>query len=153
MPRYDFVCPKDSRKIEAFIKLSECDSAIVRCPLCEHRMVRARVYAFSTPQAQAVNWPYLSDALIPSDPALHAKYLKERRIRGDGDGGYQVLVESPQDYKHLCKEQGKPPVGDYETVSKSRARPWAKARARRRQEQGLKARAHERKRLKEAGLL
>lgn len=74
-------------------------------------------------------WPYRSDALVPKDRAMLAKYRREGRLVRDEAGAPQVEVRDEADYKRLCREQGVTQLGDYEKLNRSVTRPHAKERA------------------------
>lgn len=116
-------------------------------------MKRSMVYDFATAANEASSWPYNSDALVPQDRKMLEKYRKAGRLVADSSGGVQVRVESPADYKRLCAEQGKRPLGDYDKINRSRNRPWKQAREKRERARNQEHRKEVRKELREKGVL
>lgn len=149
MPTYHWDCPTCGVVIEASRLMANRDDPMT-C-VCGAMMARSMVYAFRTATNEASQWPYDSDALLPS-----GKRYEDLKARGcivsDGHGGERVRVEDAKMYKTLCKEQGVKPLDENEKITRSQHRPYKKARKDRMDKRVTRAVEGARKALEKKGI-
>lgn len=149
MPTYTYTCSRCGKERDEVRTIADRNlPCYCMCVAGGSIMTRAEVYNVSIPPNEASHWPYVSQALVPSDERLKAKYAREGRLTEDGG----VRIESPADYARVCKEQKVKPVGDYEVISKSRTRPYVAKRGEVKRERRVRERERVKKKLAEKGV-
>jgi len=154
MPTYDYHCTECLLPFSLTLPMDQRDDPVKNgCPLCDGKIERSMVYNFSTKRDHASQWPYKSDALVPTDPKMEAEYRKKGWLVSDGAGGETVNCESERHYEFMLKQQNKKQLGDYQNFSRSRTRHKRQKRKMSDRPDQKKAIEKAKKELREKGLI